>query len=88
MLSEAEQRKLTSIESQLRLDDPAFVERFTGGSKRRAGRGHGTAASVALIVALIAVGTGLVLASVPTVVIALTTIGAIAGLWITKRGGP
>jgi hypothetical protein len=84
MLSEAEQQKLTAIESQLRLDDPVFVERFTGGSTRRPGGGwRATAALAALLAALTAAGIGLVMASVLTVVLALTAIGAVAGLWLT-----
>jgi hypothetical protein len=43
------------------------------------------AAFVAVIVAIVTVGIGLVLTSVATVVIALTAIGAIAGLWIGDR---
>jgi hypothetical protein len=85
MLSDAEQRKLSAIESQLRLDDPVFVERFTGGSTGRTGGGwRGTATLVAMMVGLTVVGIGLVLSNVLTVVIALTAIGAVAGLWITS----
>ena len=89
MLSDAEQRELTAIESKLRADDPLFVQRFTSGWQRRPrSRGRGLAAVVAVIVAMTAAGIGLVLASVATVVIALTTIGAIGGLWITDRRQP
>jgi hypothetical protein len=38
---------------------------------------------VALIAAVVAAAVGLVLSSVVTVVIALTAIGAVVGLWIT-----
>jgi hypothetical protein len=65
------------------MDDPVFVQRFNSGWERRPrGKWRGLAAFVAVIVAIVTVGIGLMLASVATVVIALTAIGAIAGLWI------
>jgi Flp pilus assembly protein TadB len=86
MLSDAEQRQLTAIESQLRQDDPAFVERFTGRwDRRRHGQWRGLAALAALVVAVAAAVVGLMLTSVPTVVIAVTAVGSTVGLWITDR---
>jgi Protein of unknown function (DUF3040) len=89
VLSDAEQRRLTAIESKLRTDDPVFVRQFNSGWKRRRpGRLRGLAASVAVTVAVAAALIGLLLGSVAMVVCALTAIGATAGLWITSRGRP
>jgi hypothetical protein len=89
MLSDAEQRQLTAIESQLHVDDPVFVQRFNSGWERRpGGRWRGLAALVAVIVAVATAGIGLMLASIATVVIALTAVGATAGLWLTDRRRP
>jgi hypothetical protein len=89
MLSDAEQRQLTVIESLLREDDPAFVQRFSSRwDRRRRGTWRGLAALLALAVAVATAVIGLVFVSVPTVVIALTAVGAAAGLWITDRRPP
>jgi hypothetical protein len=89
MLSDAEQRRLAAIESQLRTDDPNFVQHFATGWKHRPrGKSRGLAAFVALIVAMGTAGVGLGLGSVATVVTALTAIGATAGLWIINRRRP
>jgi Protein of unknown function (DUF3040) len=39
MLSDAEQRRLTELELQLRTDDPAFVQRFDERQHRHSWRG-------------------------------------------------
>ena len=89
MLSEVERRRLIAIESQFRAADPVFVQHFTSGWERRPrGRWRGLATLVAIIVAVVTAGIGLVLGSVATVVVALTAIGATAGLWITNRRRP
>jgi len=86
MLSEAEQRRLTEIESQLRADDPAFVRRFGDqGQQRLPPRWYGVAALAATMVAVVAAGIGLAVDSVGLVVVALIVIGASAGMWITSR---
>jgi hypothetical protein len=85
MLSEAEQRQLIEIENQLRADDPTFAQRFGDhGQHRPRPRWHG--AAIAVAVATVAVG--LMVHSVGLVVVALTVIGASAGLWITNRIRP
>jgi hypothetical protein len=89
MLSDAEQRRLAAIEVRLRTDDPGFAQQFTSGWERRPrDRSRAVAALMAVTVAVAAAGIGLVLGSVATVVIALTTIGAAAGLWISNRRRP
>ena len=89
MLCDAEQRRLIAMQSQLRAADPVFVQQFKSGWERRPrGRWRGLAALVAVIVAVVTAGIGLVLGSVGTVVMALTAIGASAGLWITNRRRP
>jgi hypothetical protein len=86
MLSDAEQRQLTAIESQLRADDPDFVERFTDG---RQGSWRGgwrrRVALITFVLTTITIGTGLAVGSVIMVVIALITVGALSGWWITGR---
>ena len=48
MLSEAEQRRLTEIESELQADDPGFVQQFGDqGQQRLQPRWYGVAASAA-----------------------------------------
>ena len=86
MLSEAEQRRLTEIESELQADDPAFVQRFGDqGQQRLPPRWYGVAALAATVVAVVAAGIGLAVDSVGLVVVALIVIGASAGMWITNR---
>jgi hypothetical protein len=85
MLSETERRKLTEIESQLRIEDPAFAQRFD--DRKRPGR-RGLVALLSAAVAVAVAGTGLVVGSVGTVVVALTAIGASAGMWVTHRLRP
>jgi hypothetical protein len=87
MLSEAEQRKLTEIESQLTCEDPLFVQRFRGGGNLRPGW-RGRVALFAGGAAVMVAAFGLIVGSVGTVVIALTAIGASAGMWVTHRFGP
>ena len=89
MLSEAERRKLNEIESQLGAEDPAFVQRFDGRAKTqvRSGR-RGRVALLVVAVAMTVAVVGLIVSSVGIVVVALTGIGAGAGLWVTHRLGP
>lgn len=84
MLSEAEQQRLAEIESQLQGDDPIFVQRFDGAGQRRHGR-RSLALTLALVVTVTVTGVGLVLASVGTVVVALTALGASLSMWTMDR---
>lgn len=87
MLSKAEQRKLTEIESQLTQEDPVFAQRFRDrGALRSKLLGH--AALLAGGAAVTVAAFGLIVGSVGTVVVALTAIGASAGMWLTHRFGP
>lgn len=89
MLSEAEKQRLSEIESQLRADDPVFVQGFDDRGQRRLRPGWRTlAAMLAVAVAMTTAGVGLVLGSVRSVVVALTIIGATAGMWITHGRRP
>ena len=87
MLSEAEQRKLSEIESQLRAEDPTFVQRFNDRGQRRP-RWRGLVALLAVAVAVMVAGVGLLVGSVGTVVVALTAIGASVGMWVTYSRRP
>ena len=89
MLSEAEQRKLSEIESQLRAEDPTFVQRFGDrGQPRLRPRWRGLVALLAVAVAVMVAGVGLLVGSVGTVVVALTAIGASVGMWVTYSRRP
>ena len=86
MLSDAEQRRLTAIELQLRTDDPAFVQRFDDERQHRPGHSwHGMAALLGLSVAVTVAGFGLVLGNVGAVIVGLTAIGVGATMWIRRR---
>ena len=86
MLSDREQRRLTQIESQLKADDPAFVQRFDDRGRRRVRLGRrDRVALVAVVAAVTVVGIALFVGSVVIAVVALTAIGAIVGLWLTNR---
>ncbi len=87
MLSKAEQRKLTEMESQLTREDPVFVQRFRGRGGQRSGW-RGRAALFAGSASVMVAAFGLMVGSVGTVVVALTAIGASAGVWVSHRLGP
>jgi hypothetical protein len=86
MLSDAEQRRLAEIEISLRAEDPRFARRFdaraNGGSRPR---WQSVVALILAIGAVLGVVVGLVLGSVATVVLAVTALGAAAGIWGTPR---
>ena len=85
MLSDAEQRRLTEIEAQLRADDPAFVQRFDDEEQRQPSHWwRGLAALLELSVAVTISGFGLVLRNVGTVIVGLTAIGAGTAMWISR----
>ncbi len=86
MLSEAERRKLTEIESRLSAEDPAFVQRFgDDGQRRLRPRWQSLVVALAAVVAVIVSCVGLLAGSVGTVVVALLGLGASAGIWVTHR---
>lgn len=86
MLSDAEQRRLTEIEFQLRTDDPAFVQRFDDLRQRRPGHSwRGVAALLGLSVAVTVASIGLVLGNVGAVIVGLTAIGAGTTMWIRRH---
>jgi hypothetical protein len=84
MLSDAEQRRLTELELQLRTDDPAFVQRFDE-RQHRPHNWRGPAALLALSVAVTVAGFGLVLGDVGTVIVGLTALVAGTAMWIRRR---
>jgi hypothetical protein len=85
MLSDAEQRRLTDMESQLRSDDPAFVQRFDERQRRPPHSWRGLAALLALGVAATVAGFGLVLGNGGTVIIGLTALVVGTTMWIRRR---
>jgi hypothetical protein len=85
MLSEAEQRRLAAIESQLRSEDPTYVQRFEdrwqpGLTADRLNR----PAVLTVLIATTVAGIGVVVDSVGAVVVALTAIAAV-GIWVARR---
>ena len=84
MLSDAEQRRLTEIESQLRTEDPAFVQRFNQPQRRPHHRWLSLAALLALSVAVTVAGFGLVFGDVGTVIIGMTAIVAGTTMWVRR----
>ena len=88
MLSDAEQHRLTEIETQLRADDPDFAYGFDkrGQGRLRSGRRQ-LAAVLGVVFALVVCGVGLAFGSVGAVVVALTAMGASLGLWVVQRRG-
>lgn len=86
MLSDAEQRRLTEIESGLRLDDPTFLQRFDNSGRRRSRRWwRGAIGLFGLSIAVTVAGFGLVLGNAGAAVAALTAIGAGTAMWVTHR---
>jgi hypothetical protein len=86
MLSDAEQRRLTELELQLRTDDPAFVQRFDDERQHRPRHSwRGVAVLLGLSVAVTVAGIGLVLGDVGAVIVGLTAILAGTTMWIGRR---
>jgi hypothetical protein len=87
MLSDAELRELTAIESHLREDDPQFAQRLSNGWNQPspAGGWSGWSAALTAMVCVAVAVVGLVALNVAMVVIAMTALGGNAGLWITGR---
>jgi hypothetical protein len=88
MLSDAEQRRLTEIESQLRTDDPAFVHRFDDAEQFQEAQRRGVLATLLAAVAATTAGIGLALGSIGMVVIGLITIAVSASMWNMDGRGP
>ncbi len=88
MLSDAEQRQLTAIESRLREDDPQLAQRLSmAWDPRPRGRWERL---VTLLTSLwlAAAFIGLVAANVVVMVIALMVLAVRTGLWIIQRRPP
>jgi uncharacterized membrane protein len=83
MLSDAEQRRLTQIESLLRATDPVFVHRFN--DRWRKPRRWRLLAMFAISVSVLMIVFGIAVGSVITSVIGLTAAGAAFGAWLDYR---
>lgn len=83
MISDGERRRLAEIESSLQAGDPAFVRRFESRARRRR---RFVILSLALAGAVTITVAALRYRIVPMAVVGLTAIGAIAGIWVTRRG--
>jgi hypothetical protein len=88
MLNEHEQRTLAEIESTLSLDDPAFLRKFTGTADDRTQRVRLWVAVILGVAGLIGAFLGLRYTSVPTVVVAICTVGIAAGTWTWPLARP
>ncbi len=80
MLSDSEQRRLAEIESALQAEDPVLAQRFTSWPRRLA-----ALVVLALAAAVVFTAVAVVRGSVLPAVVGLTTIGAIAGGWLSHR---
>lgn len=86
MLSDAEQHRLTEIETQLQSDDPVFVQRFDDRTRQGRPSGwHRLAMIFCFTFAVMICGAGLAWSNVAVVVIAVSAIGATGMLWSTHR---
>jgi hypothetical protein len=86
MLSEAERRKLSEIESYLGAEDPAFVQRFDDRARPQLKSGRrGRVALIVVTVATTVACVGLAVGSVGSVLVALIGFGVGAGLWVMHR---
>ena len=88
MLSEAEQRRLTAIEAQLRAEDPAFAQQFgESGQGRHQSKWRGPATLLATVGAAAGAVTGLMAQSVGLVIVCLIVVAVAAGMWTSNRLG-
>lgn len=85
VLSDAEQHRLSEIETQLRTEDPIFVQRFDDRVERGLPRWRRLFAMLSITFAVIACGAGLAWNNVAVVVLAVTAIGAAVMRWVTNR---
>jgi hypothetical protein len=86
MLSDAEQRRLTEMESLLRAADPVFVRRFE--NRWRAPRRWRLLAMLAIPVTVSMMFIGLALGSVVAAVIGFSATGVASGVWFSRRETP
>jgi len=84
MLSDAEQRRLTAMEHELRSEDPEFVERFGRVMQHTPQKWHGLTARGWLIAAALIMGLAVLMASVGMALIALSVAGVSAGMWLSN----
>ena len=84
MLGEAEQRRLTEIERELRTTDPEFVQRFDLDIQPGPRKRHGVTARGWLIVAALLMGLAVLTASLEVAVIALSVAVVGAGWWLSS----
>lgn len=81
MLSEAEQRTLTEIETGLRHDDPALVRRFDDGWRSRRSTRHVGIVRGWLLIGAVALGFAWLLGSALLVVVALSAMSVGMTWW-------
>jgi hypothetical protein len=85
MLSDAEQRRLTNIEQELRSEDPEFAERFGHVTLRTPQQWPGTTARGWLLAAALVMGSAVLMGSGGMALIALSVAGVSAGMWLTRH---
>jgi Protein of unknown function (DUF3040) len=84
MLGEAEQRRLTEIERELRTTDPQFVQRFDIDIQPGPRKRHRITARGWLIVAALLMGLAVLTARLEMAVIALSVAGVSACWWFSS----
>jgi hypothetical protein len=85
MLSDAEQRRLTQIEKELRSEDPEFAERFGHVPLRCPQEWRGMTAGGWLLAAALIMGFAVLMGSGGMALIALSVAGVSAGMWLTRN---
>ena len=83
MFSEAEQRRLAEIEALLRVDDPAFVQRFD--ARWDASRKRKIAAILAFFMAVTVTLVALIVGSLGGAFFGLAWMAAAGGVWLTHH---
>jgi Protein of unknown function (DUF3040) len=85
MISDSERRSLAEIETALQAEDPAFARRFSASPRRRTL--HRVVMVLTLVAAVVFTTVALVQGSVIATAFGMTVIGAIAGVWVSRRTG-
>ncbi|GAA3951285.1 DUF3040 domain-containing protein [Actinoplanes auranticolor] len=87
MLSDAERRRLTEIENELRFEDPGFAERLGRVPPRGPRERPGMTARGWLVAAALVMGLAVLLRSPGLALIAMSVAGVSAAIWLTRSAG-
>jgi hypothetical protein len=85
MLNDAEQRRLTQIEQELRSDDPEFTQRFGRVPLRSPQEWRGMTARGWLLAAALVMGFAVLMGSRGMALIAVCVAAVSGGIWLTHQ---